>query len=369
MKVPLLDLKRQYRTIKPEIDQAIEKVMDNTMFIMGPEVKELEEKLAGYCGTKHGIGVASGTDALLLSLRALGVGPGDEVITTTFSFFATAGVISRLGARPVFVDVDPRSFNIDPLSMKTAITSHTKVIMPVHLYGQMADMDEIMEIAGKRNIPVVEDAAQAIGAEYRGKKAGQIGATGCFSFFPSKNLGAYGDGGFITTNDDNLAGSLKKLRVHGAQPKYYHSVVGYNSRLDTLQAAILIVKLKYLPRWHEARRQKADKYNALLKDIRQVMTPFVHPHNYHIYHQYTILAEKRDGLKDHLKAREVGFDTYYPVPLHLQECYKDLNYKTGSLPVSEKIAHQAISLPVFPELTDQEQEYVAESIREFYKRQ
>jgi dTDP-4-amino-4,6-dideoxygalactose transaminase len=368
MKVPLLDLKRQYKAIKPEIDQAIQKVLDNTMFIMGPEVKELEEKIAQYCGAKHGVGVASGTDALLLSLRALGVGPGDEVVTTTFSFFATAGVISRLGAVPVFVDIEPKTFNIDPQRLESAITPKTKAIMPVHLYGQIAEMDEIMKIAGKRGVPVVEDAAQAIGAEYKGKKAGQFGATGCFSFFPSKNLGAYGDGGIITTNDDNLAALLKKLRVHGSQPKYFHSVVGYNSRLDTLQAAILIIKLKYLPEWHEARRQKADKYNQLLAGIRQVTIPFVHSYNYHIYHQYTILVENRDGLKDHLKAREIGFDTYYPLPLHMQECYKDLNYKPGSLPVSERLAGQAISLPVFPELTNQEQEFVTGAIREFYSK-
>lgn len=368
MKVPLLDLKRQYRTIKPEIDEAIQRVLDHAMFIMGPEVKELEEKVAQYCGTKYGIGVASGTDALLLSLRALGVGYGDEVVTTTFSFFATAGVISRLGAKPVFVDVDSMTFNIDPQSMAKAITSKTKAIMPVHLYGQIADMDEILAIAGKKGIPVVEDAAQAIGAEYKGKKAGQFGIAAGFSFFPSKNLGAYGDGGFITTNDDNLAAVLKKLRVHGAQPKYFHSIVGYNSRLDTIQAAILIVKLKYLPQWHEARRQKADKYNELLQGIKQVATPFVHPHNYHIYHQYTILAENRDGLKEHLKSREIGFDTYYPLPLHQQECYKELNYGPGSLPVSERLAKLAISLPVFPELTTQEQEYVAGAIKEFYTR-
>ena len=366
MKVPLLDLKRQYDAIKPEIDQAIQKVLDHAMFIMGPEVKELEQKLAQYCGVKHGIGVASGTDALLLSLRALGVGLGDEVITTTFSFFATAGVISRLGARPVFADIDPRTFNIDPECLKGAITSKTKVIMPVHLYGQIAEMDEILEIAGKHNIPVVEDAAQAIGARYKGKNAGQFGSMGCFSFFPSKNLGAYGDGGFIVTNDDKLVESVRKLRVHGAQPKYFHSVIGYNSRLDTIQAAVLIVKFKYLPEWHEARRKKANYYNVLLKDIEQITTPFVRDYNYHIYHQYTILAENRDKLKDWLKAKEIGFDTYYPLPLHLQECYRDLGYKVGDLPVSEELAKTAISLPVFPELTGNEQEYVVTAIREFY---
>ena len=368
MKVPLLDLKRQYLAIKGEIDKSIQKVLDHGMFIMGPELKELEERMAKYCGTKHGIGVASGTDALLLSLRALGVGNGDEVITTTFSFFATAGVISRLGARPIFVDIDKKTFNIDPEKIKGAISSRTKAMMPVHLYGQVAEMDEIGEIAMRHGIPIVEDAAQAIGAEYKGRKAGQFGAAGCFSFFPSKNLGAYGDGGFITTDDDKLADLIRKLRVHGSKPKYYHSVVGYNSRLDTLQASILLVKMNYLPLWHEARRQKADIYNRLLKDVKQVTTPFVRDYNYHIYHQYTLLAENRDGLKEHLKAREIGFDTYYPLPLHLQECYRELNYKPGDLPVAESLAHMAISLPVFPELREDEQEYVAGAIKEFYSK-
>ncbi len=366
MKVPLLDLKRQYSSIKDEINGAIQNVLDHGMFIMGPEVKELEAELARYCGVKNGIGVASGTDALLLSLRGLNIGPGDEVVTTTFSFFATAGVISRLGAKPVFVDIDEKTFNIDPRLIEKAITPRTKAILPVHLYGQVAEMDEILKVAAKHKLPVVEDAAQAIGAEYKGKKAGQFGVTGCYSFFPSKNLGAYGDGGFIVTDDDNLAEMIRKLRVHGAKPKYHHSMVGYNSRLDSIQAAVLLIKLKYLPQWHEARRQKAANYNGLLKDIEQVRTPFVHDYNYHIYHQYTILAENRDGLKNHLKSKEIGFDTYYPLPLHLQECYQYLNYKTGDLPVSERLANLAISLPVFPELTDQEQEYVAQTIREFY---
>lgn len=368
MKVPLLDLKRQYQAIKPEIDTAIQKVLDHGMFIMGPEVKSLEEQLANYCGSKYGIGVASGTDALLLSLRALGVSPGDEVVTSTFSFFATAGVISRLGAKPVFVDIDSKTFNMNVERTKDAVTPRTKVIMPVHLYGQMADMDEIMEVADRRGIAVVEDAAQAIGAKYKGKQAGQFGTTACFSFFPSKNLGAYGDGGFIVTNDEGLAELIKRLRVHGSKPKYYHSVIGYNSRLDTLQAAVLSVKLKYLPEWHAARREKAENYNRLLKEISQVETPFVHDFNYHIYHQYTIQAEGRDALGAHLKTREIGFDTYYPLPLHLQECYRDLGYKAGDLPVSERLAALAISLPVFPELTDVEQEYVASAIKEFYNK-
>jgi len=367
MKVPLLDLIRQYKSIEGEINQAIQTVLNHGMFIMGPELKQLETELADYCEVKHGIGVASGTDALLLSLRALGVGPGDEVICPTFTFFATAGVISRLGAKPVFVDIDEKSFNIDPDSIAKAINSKTKAIIPVHLYGQIADMDQIRALADKHGLPIVEDAAQAIGATYKGKKAGSFGATACFSFFPSKNLGAYGDAGFITTNDDKLADLLRKLRVHGAKPKYFHATVGYNSRLDTIQAAILRVKLNYLQSWHEGRRSKAAIYNKKLKDLSNVVTPFVHEHNYHIYHQYTLKVEKRDELKDFLKSREIGLDTYYPLPLHLQECYKDLGYKPGDLPVSEKLALNVISLPIFPELTSDEQDFVVDSIKEFYK--
>ncbi len=368
MRVPLLDLTRQYASIRDEMDKAIQKVLDHGRFIMGPELKEFESNLADYCAVKNGIGVASGTDALLLSLRALGVGSGDEVITSTFTFFATAGVISRLGARPVFVDIDPRTFNIDLGSLAGAITKKTKAIIPVHLYGQIAEMDEISAIAEKHNLAIVEDAAQAIGAAYQGKKAGSFGRTACFSFFPSKNLGAYGDAGFIVTDDDDLADLIRKLRVHGAKPKYYHSMVGYNSRLDTIQAAVLMVKLKYLPDWHEARREKAARYDRLLEDIQQVTTPFVHEHNYHIYHQYTIIAEDRDSLKDFLKSREIGIDTYYPLPLHLQDCFKDLGYRKGDMPVSESLSEKVISLPIFPELTDEEQDFVVESIKEYYER-
>ena len=367
MKVPLLDLNRQYKSIQGEINEAIQKVLNHGMFVMGPEVKELESELAGYCDAKNGIGVASGTDALLLSLRGIGVGPGHEVITSTFTFFATAGVISRLGAKPVFIDIDPKTFNIDPAKIEKAVTEKTRAIIPVHLYGQMAEMDEIRSIAAKRNINIIEDAAQAIGSTYKNKKAGAFGVAACYSFFPSKNLGAYGDGGFVTTNDDRLADLIRRLRVHGAQPKYFHSTVGYNSRLDTIQAAVLKVKLKYLPSWHELRREKAGRYNEMLGDIPQVQTPYVSNYNYHIYHQYTLIVEERDRLKDFLKKREIGLDTYYPLPLHLQECYKDLHYKKGDLPVAEELAGKVISLPIFPELTGAEQEYVAESIREFYK--
>ena len=350
------------------MDKAIQKVLDHGMFIMGPELKEFESRLAEYCTVKNGVGVASGTDALLLSNRALGVRPGDEVITSTFTFFATAGVISRLGARPVFVDIDPRTFNIDPDSLAGAITKKTKVVIPVHLYGQIAEMDQILAIVEKHNLAVVEDAAQAIGAAYKGRKAGRFGKTACFSFFPSKNLGAYGDAGFIVTDDDDLADLIRKLRVHGAKPKYYHSMVGYNSRLDTIQAAVLMVKLKYLPDWHEARREKAARYDRLLEGIQQITTPFVSEHNYHIYHQYTVVAEDRDGLKDFLKSREIGIDTYYPLPLHLQDCYKELGYRKGDMPVSESLSKKVISLPIFPELSDDEQDFVVENIKEYYRK-
>ena len=367
MKIPPLDLKRQYAIIKDEIDSAIQNVLNHGGFILGPEVKELESELAGYCGSKHGIGVASGTDALLLSLMAVGVKPGDEVVTSTFTFFATGGVISRLGAKPVFVDIDPETLNIDTALLEKAVNSKTKAIIPVHLYGQVAEMDEVMSIAGKHNIPVVEDAAQAIGALYKSKKAGSFGATGCFSFYPTKNLGGYGDGGFITTDDDDLADLLRRLRIHGARPKYFHAIVGVNSRLDSIQAAALLVKLKHLPDWHEARRARANIYDELLAGVDGVRTPVVRDYNYHIYHQYTILAEKRDQLREHLKSKEIGCEIYYPLPMHLQECFRDLGYKKGDMPVAEKASEMALSIPIFPELTGEEQKYIADTIREFYE--
>jgi len=367
MKVPPLDLKRQYASIKDEIDSAIQNVLNHGGFVLGPEVKELESKLAEYCGAAHGIGVASGTDALLLSLMAAGTAPGDEIITSTFTFFATAGVISRLGAKPVFVDIDLNTFNINPDLIEKAITPKTRAIIPVHLYGQISEMDEIIQVAEKHNLPVIEDAAQAVGSLYKNRKAGSFGLTGCFSFYPSKNLGGYGDGGFITTNNDDTADLLRKLRVHGARPKYFHSIVGINSRLDSLQAAVLLVKLNHLPDWHEARRGKAEVYNGLLSGIEQVTTPSVRDYNYHIYHQYTILAEKRDELKEYLKSREIGSEIYYPLPMHLQECFKDLGYRKNDMPVAEKAAEMALSLPIFPELTGEEQEYIVRTIKEFYK--
>jgi len=362
MNVPFLDLKRQYASIKEELDQAIFSVLSHTKFILGPEVEAFEEKVAQYCGTKFAVGVASGTDALLLSLRACGVGPGDEVITTGFSFFATAGVISRLGGIPVYVDIDPETYNIAPDKIEGKITPKTKAIMPVHLFGQCADMDPIIKVAKKHKLKVVEDAAQAIGSEYRGKKAGNLSDFGCFSFFPSKNLGAAGDGGMVVTNDPDMADLVRILRVHGSKPKYYHSIVGYNSRLDALQAAILSVKLKYLDEWTKKRREHAEVYNAAFKGL-DVVTPKEEEFNYHIYNQYTIALKKRDRLREVLKENQIGHDVYYPVPLHLQECYRSLGYKEGDLPVTEEKAGEVVSIPVYPELTSEEQNFVIETIK------
>jgi dTDP-4-amino-4,6-dideoxygalactose transaminase len=367
MKVPFLDLKRQYSTIKKEMDGAVFSALSNTRFILGPEVKSFEEKVAAYCGAKFAIGVASGTDALLLSLRACGVKQGDEVITTSFSFFASAGVISRLGANPVFVDIDAETYNIDPDQIEKKISQKTKAIMPVHLFGQCADMDPIMDVAKQHNLKVVEDAAQAIGAEYKGEKAGTMGDLGCFSFFPSKNLGGAGDGGMVVTNDPEMGEMIRILRVHGSKPKYYHSTIGYNSRLDTLQAAILGVKLNHLDDWTKKRRKHAEVYNSAFKDL-DIITPKQESFNYHIYNQYTIAVKNRDELRKHLKEKQIGHDSYYPVPLHLQECYRFLGYKKGDLPVSEKKAEEVVSIPVYPELTEEEQEYVISTIKEFVAR-
>ncbi len=366
MKVPILDLKLQYNALKDEINEAIQNVLEHSGFVLGPEVKILEEQLAKYCRTGYSIGVASGTDALLLSLRALGVGYDDEVITTSFSFFSTAGVISRLGAKPVFCDIDEKTMNIDPGLIEAKITSKTKAILPVHLFGQVAEMDKINEIAKAHGLAVLEDAAQAIGAKYHDRLAGGLGDLAGFSFYPTKNLGAYGDGGFISTNSEKLDDDLRMLRVLGSRPKYVHHVIGYNSRLDTMQAAILLVKIKYLNTWHEERRAHAHTYDKELGGISGLMTPYTEEYNYHIYHQYTLVVENREKLKQFLAEKEIGFDVYYPIPLHLQKCFSDLGYKAGDLPVCEKLADKVISLPVFPEMTEDQQSYVIESIKEFY---
>lgn len=362
--IPLLDLKAQYKTIEDEVKKAIDEICQSSQFILGPFVKKFEEEVAEYCGVNHAIGVASGTDALTLSLEAIGVNPGDEIITSPYTFFATAGVISRLKATPVFVDIDSKTYNINPDLIEERITGKTKAIIPVHLYGQCAEMDKIMEIAQKYNLRVIEDAAQAIGAKYKGKDAGTIGDVGCFSFFPSKNLGGFGDGGMIVTNNEELAEKIRILRVHGSKSKYFHSMVGYNSRLDALQAAILSVKLRYLSSWTKKRQEHAELYNQLFENA-EVLTPFVEKYNYHIYNQYTIRVNNRDKLREHLKEKEIGTEIYYPLPLHLQECYRHLGYQEGDLPESEKAAKETLSLPVYPELRKEQQKEIVWHIKEY----
>jgi dTDP-4-amino-4,6-dideoxygalactose transaminase len=369
MNVPLLDLKAQYAALKDEIHAAVNRVIESQAFILGPDVKALEDEVASYSHAKHAIACASGSDALLLALMALEIKAGDEVITTPYSFFATAAAISRLGARPVFVDIDPATYNLDVSKIEAAITERTRAIMPVHLYGQCAEMRAIMEVCSRHNLPIIEDAAQAIGAEDDGRQAGVIGAIGCFSFYPSKNLGGAGDGGMMTTNDDALAERLRILRVHGSATKYYHSLIGVNSRLDSLQAAILRVKLPHLDAWSDARAANAARYNQLFEDaglLEEIGLPAVRARGRHIFNQYVIRAgEKRDALIEHLKRHDIGTDIYYPVPLHLQECFDYLGYKAGDFPEAERAARETIALPIYPELTIEQQGYVVETIREF----
>lgn len=364
MNVPLLDLKRQYATIRDEVEEAIRGVVESQMFILGEEVAKLEQAIADYCGSAHAVGCASGSDALLLALMALGVGPGDEVITSTYTFFATAGAVSRLGAKPVFVDVDPATYNLQPEQIEPKITTATKAILPVHLYGQCADMAPILDVAKRHGLPVVEDMAQAIGAEYRGRKAGTLGDVGCMSFFPSKNLGGFGDGGMVVTNDDAIADQVELLRVHGSRPKYYHAAVGINSRLDALQAAVLSVKLPHLYGWTKGRQERATYYDEAFADL-PVQTPVIRDDCTHIYHQYVVRVADRDGLVAHLKAKDVGCALYYPVPLHLQDCFSPLGYREGDLPQAEAAAKSTVALPIFPELSVEEQEYVVSCIEEF----
>ena len=365
MNIPAFDLKRQYKNLSSELLPILEEVMAKGQFILGENVELLEKELADYCGTKYAVGVASGTDALLLSLEALGIGEGDEIITTPFTFFATSEVISLLKAKPVFVDIDSKTFNIDPDKIEDAITTKTKAVIPVHLFGQMAEMDDIEYLAEKYDLYIIEDACQAIGAEYKGRRAGSIGDTGCFSFFPTKNLGAFGDGGLITTNDEKLYEKIKLLRVHGSRKKYYHELIGHNSRLDEIQAAILRVKLKYLDNWIERRIEIAKIYSEGLKDL-DVIVPEVKPYLRHVYHQYVIRTKHRDELQEYLSNKGIGTAIYYPLPLHLQECYKDLGYREGDLPEAEKASKEVIALPMWPELTNEEVNYIVESIREFF---
>ena len=376
MIVPLLDLKAQYAPLRDELRAAVDAVFESQIFILGPEVEKLEKEIAAYSGTPFAVGVSSGTDALLVSLMALGVGPGDEVVTTPFTFFATAGTIARLQARPVFVDIDPVTFNIDPARLEAAVTPKTKAVLPVHLFGQCVDMDPVLDIARRHGLPVVEDAAQSIGAEYKGRRAGSLGDLGVFSFFPSKNLGGVGDGGMVVARDAGLAEKVRLLRVHGGQRKYYHSLIGGNFRLDALQAAALSVKLKYLDGWSAKRRANARAYLAGFEKAGLVVRGAVQPPravyassgdaNHHIFNQFTIRAENRDALSAHLKARTIGHEIYYPVPLHLQECFAGLGFRKGDFPAAERAASSVLSLPIYPELKEEQIDYIVRSIAEFY---
>jgi len=393
IKVPLLDLSAQYQSIKSEIDAAVAEVLNSQYFILGPKVVECEKAIAKYSNCAHGIGVSSGTDALLACLMAENIGPGDEVITTPYTFFATAGAIARLGARPVFVDIDPVTYNIDPTQIEARITPRTRVIMPVHLYGQMADMDPVMQIAREHKLVVIEDAAQAIGAEYKGRRAGSIGDYGCFSFFPSKNLGAAGDAGMVVTNDPQRAEKLNIVRAHGSKPKYFHKIVGGNFRLDAIQAVIVSAKLPHLDSWTEARQRNAERYNRLFaksglrttdtadqsnrsssgtaKAARfvagspEILLPKIATTR-HIFNQYVVRVAKRDQLKAVLERKGVATEIYYPVPMHLQECFAYLGHNVGAFPESESAANETLALPVYPEVTDQQARHVVDSIREFF---
>lgn len=392
--VPLLDLKAQYAPIREEIREAIDRVADSQHFILGPEVEALEREVAAYSQCEFGIGVSSGTDALLVALMAIDLKPDDEVITTPYTFFATAGAVARLGARPVFVDIDPLTYNINPAQIEAAITERTRAIIPVHLYGQMADMTPIMEVARRHKLPVIEDAAQAIGSEYEGRRAGCIGDMACFSFFPSKNLGGFGDGGMVTTNDPDLAKQIKLLRNHGYAPKYYNKVVGGNFRLDAIQAAVLRIKLKYLDSWTEQRQQNAALYRRLfteaelsiqpqlagltgdassteaasrLSELSGVVLPSEAPGMRHIYNQFIIRSGQRDQLMAHLKERRIGTEVYYPVPMHVQECFAELGYRMGDFHASERAASETLALPIYPELTESMIQTVVSAVADFYR--
>jgi len=387
MNVPLLDLKAQYKSLKTELDSALLRVAESQMFILGEEVSKMEQAMCNYIGCKYSFGVSSGTDALLVALMAIDIKPGDEVIVPTFSFFATAGVVARLNAIPVFADIDPVTFNINPKDIERKITKKTKAIIPVHLFGQSAEMDEIMSIAKKHNLKVIEDAAQAIGVQYKdGRQVGTIGDIGCFSFFPSKNLGCFGDGGLVAANDEATAKKLKILRVHGGEPKYYHKIIGGNFRIDALQAAVVSTKLPHLDKWSAKRRENAALYSKLFvehklateegKAIYDSANSVLLPKaiyksnsltNYHIYNQYCIRVVKRDELRKYLTEKKIGTEIYYPVPFHRQECFAYLKTHDNDYPVSNAVAEQILALPIFPELSEEQIAYVVDSITEFFK--
>jgi len=369
MKIPLVDLKVQYSSIKEEIDEAVSRVIERGQFILGSEVEALEKEIASFLGVKHAVGVASGTEALLLALLACGVGPGDEVITTPFTFIATAEAITQCGATPVFVDINPKTYNIDSAKIDPIITKRTKAILPVHLYGQPADMAPILELARRHSLKVTEDCAQAFGAKYKGKKTGSLGDAGCLSFFPSKVLGAYGDGGMVITNNPEIAEKVIMLRNHGAKQKYYHLIPGFNSRLDELQAAILRVKLRHLERWSKLRCDKASLYTKLLNKLDGIELPYIAPYSYHVFNYYTIRLKdsrlNRNALQKHLEAKGIQTMVYYPLSLHLQEVYKPLGYKLGNFPQSEQAQEQVLSLPIYPELTEGQVEGITKIIKDF----
>jgi len=365
MQVPILDLKAQYAAIKDEVMPAISKVCESQALALGPAVADFEEKIAAYCQSRYAVGVSSGTDALLASLMALGIEPDDEVITTPFTFFSTAGCIVRIGAKPVFVDVDPDSYNIDPSGIEEKISEKTKAIIPVHLFGQAAQMKAITEIAQRHNLAVIEDAAQAIGASQDGTMCGNFGDCGCFSFYPTKNLGAFGDGGLVTTNTETLAKKLRILRDHGQNPRYFYKMVGGNFRLDGIQAAVLTVKLRYLDEWNKKRRQNAAFYDDIFSDS-PVRSPKIDSNNVCIYHQYTITVPERDRLQKFLAENQISSAVFYPKPLHLQECFGELGYRPGDLPIAERLCDEVLSLPIYPELSQEQMEYVARGVLKFY---
>jgi dTDP-4-amino-4,6-dideoxygalactose transaminase len=378
MKVPFFDLSPQFHSIEGEIKSALDEVFKTQQFILGPKVEALEQTIAHYCQTRYAMGVASGSDALFLSLMALGIGTGDEVLLPPFTFFATAGAVSRTGATPVFVDIDEKTHNIDPSKIEEKITSRTKAIIPVHLFGQCTDMDPLLQIAKVKRLFVIEDAAQALGAEYKphhntnGRKAGQMGDLGCLSFYPTKNLGAFGDAGMVVTDNSNWAEKIRLLRVHGSQPKYFHKSIGINSRLDTLQAAILLVKFNYLEKWTAERQKKADRYRLLFQDllssVNDIRLPVIQYQNRHIFNQYVIHVPERDRLRQFLTEEGIGTDIYYPLPLHLQECYSFLKYQRGDFLVSERASKKVLALPIYPELAEDQQMLVVDRIKAFYKR-
>ena len=368
--IPLLDLKAQHRSIRDQVLAEVTRVIDSQKFILGDDVKSLEREIANYCSTKHAIGCASGSDALVLALMALEIGPGDKVITTPYTFFATVGAICRLGATPVLADIESDTFNLDVAKVGEALAKHpgVRAIIPVHLFGACVDMDPLCALAAEQGITVIEDAAQSIGSEYNGHRAGSLGHMGCFSFFPSKNLGAYGDGGMLTTNDDALAEKLRALRVHGTKRKYYHDWVGVNSRLDALQAAVLSVKLRHLDSWTEGRQRNANLYRKIIRDLQiPVAVPVEKPYqSRHIYNQFVIVGERRNELQAYLKEHGIGTEVYYPLPMHMQTCFLNLGYQAGDFPVSERLANESLALPVYPELEPEDIEYVCHTIKHFY---